>query len=93
MRMNGGKCFHCGRDLSECLDNEGDSGCNYCSILNNLMKEEPSVVVNSKPDPFAFVLFFFISVTILLAIFVYNWRDEALIVLQSVKDKFTSSSQ
>lgn len=77
--------------MSECLDSEGDSGCNYCSILNNLIKEEAPIAVNSKPDPFAFVLFFFISVTILLAIFVYNWRDEALIVLQSLKEKITSS--
>ena len=89
--MSGGKCFHCGRELCDCVNEDSDLGCNYCSILKNLMKEEKPAAVNSKPDPFVFVLFFLISVTILLAIFAYNWRDEALAILQLIKGKISSS--
>ena len=45
--MSGGKCFHCGRELCDCVNEDSDLGCNYCSILKNLMKEEKPAAVNS----------------------------------------------
>lgn len=91
MRLSQGTCFHCGRQLSEVGDNPDECGCNYCSILSNILKETPVETKTSKMDASVLLLFVFIVACIAMAIFVYNWRDEAFYALGAVKERIQSN--
>ena len=80
-------CFHCGRKLSEIGSNPEDCGCSYCSILSNILKDAPVETKESSIDGSVLLLFVFIVLSIALAIFVYNWRDEAFYMLDDVKKR------
>lgn len=90
--MTDNTCFHCGRHLSECSDDNDEAGCNYCSILTNLLHEtQPqSQDKSSALDITMIVVSIVILLFIALAIIAYNWRSETMTVAYDMKQKVGS---
>ncbi|KAK8805173.1 hypothetical protein WA588_000116 [Blastocystis sp. NMH] len=70
------RCFHCGRYLASCAQSGGYDCCNYCCILSNLLSETKEPKENTEVrDVF---LLLFVVITVVLAILMYYWKDEAI---------------